>query len=288
MPDPHPSLTYTTIQPPLSTYPHLASNNTHPGTPHVTLDRLHIRELCESWPLYRDAAEWKNYAAMFHPWAYITTSWTQGPLSHFIASSKQGFEQQAPHGPFPYILHRVNGQAVDVQGDRAVSKMKVTITCRILMDGVEMDNEAECRFFFLLSKRVSVPEGEEGKGDGKEEPRWAADFMTLLFDKDKFVPVVPGKTFNVPEEEVLQYPSGYRYLAWAESKSIFQVHVVCEGLCANDDDNVQAKLEDPRRWILMRMDLSGIFCMQSVRIGWREGRSGRTLRGMMLWSIRYL
>ena len=216
MPDqssPHPSQTYTTVQPPTSTRPTNTTNNTHPGalTSEATLDRLHIRELCESWPLYRDAAEWENYAAMFHPTAYITTSWTQGPLSHFIAASKKGFEQQAPHGPFPYILHRVNGQVVEVAGQRAVSKMKVTITCRILMDGVEMDNEAECRFFFLLSKRQSSEEGEA---------RWGADYMTLLFDKDKFVPVVPGKTFRVPEEEVAQNPSGYRYLAWAESKFV--------------------------------------------------------------------
>ena len=103
-------------------------------------------------------------------------------------------------------------------GERAVSKMKVTITCRILMEGVEMDNEAECRFFFLLSKRKSDEKGEEEEEAG--EARWGADYMTLLFDKDKFVPVVPGKTFHVPEEEVAQYPSGYRYLAWAESKLV--------------------------------------------------------------------
>ena len=155
--------------------------------------------------MYRDAAEWQNYSSMFHPGAYITTSWTQGRLDDFIASSKEGFEKQTPHSPFPYILHRICGQTVDVQGDRAISKMKVTITCRIMLDGIEMDNEADTRFFFFLCKN------EAGK--------WRVNFMTLLFDKDKIVPVVPGKAFDVPEEEVRQYPSGYRYLAWAESKA---------------------------------------------------------------------
>jgi hypothetical protein len=163
-----------------------------------------LRSLTLAPGLYRDAAEWSNYASMFHPSAFITTSWTQGRLKDFIESSKEGFEKQAPHGPFPYILHRICGQTVDLQGDRAISKMKVTIACRILIDGIEMDNEADTRFFFFLSK---------------EGGRWGVMFMTLLFDKDKMVPVVPGKSFDIPEEEVKRYPSGYRYLAWAESKS---------------------------------------------------------------------
>lgn len=90
-----------------------------------------------------------------------------------------------------YILHRIIGQTVDVQGIRAVSKMKVTITCRFTFGGVEVDNEADCRFF-LLEKR-------EGK--------WGVCFYTLLFDKDKMVPVVPGKSFDIPESDVEKYPS---------------------------------------------------------------------------------
>lgn len=43
--------------------------------------------------------------------------------------------------------------------------------------------------------------------------------MTLLFDKDKMVSVVPGKSFEIPEKEVKKYPSGYRYLCWAEAKA---------------------------------------------------------------------
>jgi len=32
------------------------------------------------------------------------------------------------------------------------------------------------------------------------------------------VPVNPGKSFDIPEEEAMRYPSGYRYLAWCEAK----------------------------------------------------------------------
>jgi len=101
------------------------------------------------------------------------------------------------------VLHRIIGQTVDIQGTRAVSKMKVTITCRFTFDGVEMDNEADCRFFFLLEKRAG---------------RWGIVFYTLLFDKDRMQRVNPDRGFEIPEEETKQYPAGYRYLAWCENK----------------------------------------------------------------------
>ena len=127
---------------------------------------------------------------MFHDDAYIATSWSQGPIDDFVASSKEAFAKQK-EGMF-YILHRVTGQTVDVQGNRAVSKMKTTITCRVTIDDIEMDNEADCRFFFLLEKRNGC---------------WGVVFYTLLFDKDKMIPVNPSNgSFDIPEAEVEKYP----------------------------------------------------------------------------------
>ncbi|KAK4897558.1 hypothetical protein LTR27_004702 [Elasticomyces elasticus] len=197
---------YATTQPPLETYPGDATRNNANGTDQDVLERAKIREICEGWGLYRDAAEWTNYRSMFHDDAYIATSWHQGGIDDFIEASKKGFAMQDEG--FMYILHRIIGQTVDVQGDRAVSKMKVTITCRYNFEGglekggFEMDNEADCRFFFLLEKR---------KG------RWGVVFYTLLFDKDKMVPVNAGRQYQIPEEEASKYPSGYRYLAWCEA-----------------------------------------------------------------------
>jgi len=198
---------YETVQPPISTRPTNAARN-NASSPLDTIDtdaleRFKIREICEGWPCYRDAAEWENYRSMFHDDAYITTSWTQCRIDDFIESSKKAFAAQKD-GMF-YILHRIIGQTVDLQGDRAVSKMKVTITCRATIDGKEMDNEADCRFFFLLEKRSG---------------RWGVVFMTLLFDKDKMVAVNPSHGgFEIPEEEVAKFRSGYKYLAWLEEKS---------------------------------------------------------------------
>ncbi|KAJ6133745.1 hypothetical protein N7523_000067 [Penicillium sp. IBT 18751x] len=195
---------YPTNQPEEGTYASHALRNNSKGTDldKEALERFKIREICEGWGSYRDAAEWQNYRSMFFDDAYIATSWKQGNIDEFIQASKDGF---AKGSSFMYILHRIIGSSVETNPEltRAVCKMKITITCRFTFDGVEMDNEADCRFFFMLEKR---------------QGRWGVCFYTLLFDKDKFIPVNPAKTFHIPEEEVEKFPSGYRYLAWAESK----------------------------------------------------------------------
>jgi len=89
---------------------------------------------------------------MFFDDAYIATSWHQGNIDDFIQASKDGF---AKGSQFMYILHRIIGSSVETNPRmmRAVCKQKITITCRFTFDGAEMDNEADCRFFFLLEKR---------------------------------------------------------------------------------------------------------------------------------------
>ncbi|KAK1065811.1 hypothetical protein LTR74_007692 [Friedmanniomyces endolithicus] len=119
---------------------------------------------------------------MFHGDAYIATSWHQAGIADFIEASK-GFAMQGEG--FIYILHRIIGQTVDVQGV-------------VERGGFEMDNEANCRFSFVLEKR----KGKRG-----------VVFYTLLFDKDKMVPVSPGREYVILKEEASKYPSGYRYMA---------------------------------------------------------------------------
>lgn len=48
--------------------------------------------------------------------------------------------------------------------------MKVTITCRFTFDGIEVNNEADCRLFLVLKQRHG---------------RWGMVFHTLLFDNNK-------------------------------------------------------------------------------------------------------
>jgi hypothetical protein len=57
---------YKTSQAPDATYPEHATRNNSKGTDvdKDALERFKIREICEGWPVYRDAAEWRNYRSM--------------------------------------------------------------------------------------------------------------------------------------------------------------------------------------------------------------------------------
>jgi hypothetical protein len=113
-----------------------------------------------------DACEWENLLSIFHPDAYIYTTWT-GRTHHrdFIAASQKGMD----HGAF--IMHRCHGISTDinVEATRAVTKMKATITQRFNLDGIEADAESDCRFCFFWMK---MDNGE-----------WKARFVRHWYEK---------------------------------------------------------------------------------------------------------
>jgi hypothetical protein len=66
----------------------------------------------------------------------------------FIAGSKAGMDKGA------FIMHRCHGVTSDItlDGLRAVTKMKATITQRFDIDDVQVDVECDCRFIFFFEK----------------------------------------------------------------------------------------------------------------------------------------
>lgn len=150
----------------------------------------------------RDACEWENFASIFHPDAYVYTTWTGKTFyKDFIEASKRGMDAGA------FIMHRCHGISTDINlaGNRAVTKMKATITQRFELSGCEVDAESDCRFLFFWVKN----------GDA-----WQAEFVRHWYEKDKLIPVDPNRVPSLDEEHVKRFPSGYRYLAYCQEKSM--------------------------------------------------------------------
>ncbi|RFU80172.1 pathogenesis associated pep2 [Trichoderma arundinaceum] len=168
------------------------------GPDNLVLERAKLRELAEGWPCYRDACEWENFDSIFHPGAFVYTTWS-GRVAHtdFIAGSKVGMDKGA------FIMHRCHGVTSDIMpnANRAVTKMKATITQRFTIDGCEVDAETDCRFCFFFEKI-----------DGK----WGARFVRHWYEKDKLIPVNPNKVPKLDEAKLDTYPPGYKYLAYCQ------------------------------------------------------------------------
>ena len=170
------------------------SVSVHVGVTHILIDSSPISDACE----------WDNLQSIFHPDAYIYTTWT-GRTHHldFIAASQRGMDNGA------FIMHRCHGISTDInrEAPRPVTKMKATITQRFDdIHGCQVDAESDCRFCFFWLKDAA---GE-----------WKARFVRHWYEKDKLIPVNPSKAPTLDEESLQRYPSGYRYLAYCQEKTM--------------------------------------------------------------------
>lgn len=132
------------------------------------------------------------------------TTWTgKTPYLDFISASQRGMERGA------FVLHRTHGLTTDINAaaTRAVTKMKATITQRFVIDGCEVDAEADCRFCYFWSKDPKAG-------------MWGANCIRHWYEKDKLIPVDPRKVPHLDDEKLKGYPTGYRYLAYCQEETM--------------------------------------------------------------------
>ncbi len=151
------------------------------------VDRLTIRELVENWALYRDGRDWDRFRTVWHPSGRMNATWTQGTVEEFIAASIDGFERGVR------ILHFLGGHTADVVGDRAVSQVKMTISQRATVEGVECDVVCTGRFYDFFERR-----------DG----RWGLVERQPIYEQDRIDPVAPGVVPELDRELLERFPVG--------------------------------------------------------------------------------
>ena len=173
------------------------------------VDRLAIRELVENWVLYRDALDWDRFRTVWHPPGRMNATWTQGTAEEFIAASRDGFERGVR------ILHFLGGHTTDVAGDRAVSQVKMTISQRAHVEGVECDVVCTGRFYDFFERR-----------DG----RWGLVERQPIYEKDRIAPVAPGVVPELDRELLERFPVGYRHLAYLQTRIGYTVKPDMPGL----------------------------------------------------------
>ena len=78
--------------------------------------RREIRELVESWAVWRDARDWDRLRSVWHPDGRMMATWFQGSADGFIEANKQGWARGVR------ILHFLGGSSIDVAGERAIAR----------------------------------------------------------------------------------------------------------------------------------------------------------------------
>jgi hypothetical protein len=174
-------------------------------------DAQAIRDLVENWVVWRDAGDWERFATVWHDDGVMMATWFQGPARDFIRVSREGFERGVR------ILHFQGGTSIDLRGDRAIAQTKMTITQRTNVEGVECDVVCTGRFYDFLERR---------------EGRWGLVLRQPIYEIDRLTPTTPPPTPGpeLDQELLAQFPSGYRHLAYIQTKIGFDVKRDMPGL----------------------------------------------------------
>ncbi len=188
-------------------------------------DRREIRELLENWVVWRDAGDWERFRGVWHDDGRMMATWFQGPAEQFIAVSKEGFEKGVR------ILHFLGGISVDVNGHRAISQTKMTISQRATVEGKLCDVVCTGRFYDFLELR---------------NDRWGIVLRQPIYEKDRLDLVAPNETLDLDTELLGQFPEGYRHLAYIQSRIGYDVKRDMPGLVGPE---VEALYRRGQAWL---------------------------------------
>lgn len=165
-------------------------------------DRVRIREIVESWVVWRDSGQWDRLATLWHDDAVMSATWQQASATDFIAASRAAWARGVD------VQHLLGGMAIDLAGDRAIAQTKTTIGQRGIVHEVIVDVLCTGRFYDFLERR-----------DG----RWAIVLRQPTYERDRMDPVVPGACPMLDPALLGSFPEGYRHLAYLQTVAGMQV-----------------------------------------------------------------
>jgi len=188
-------------------------------------DQRIIRDLVEKWVVWRDARMWDRFRTVWHPDGRMMATWTQGGYEHFIRVSEEGYAKGVR------ILHFLGGNAVEVEGTRAISQTKMTIAQRAVVEGVLCDVVCTGRFYDFFEKR---------------EERWGLVLRQPIYEKDRIDVVEPGARLVLDKDLLAEFPEGYRHLAYLQTRIGYTVKRNMPGL---DGPEVEALYREGVAWV---------------------------------------
>jgi hypothetical protein len=172
-------------------------------------DKRVIRELVENWALWRDALMWDRFRTVWHDDGRMMATWFQGSAEEFIKVSQEGYARGVR------ILHFLGGSSIDVRDTRAVAQTKMTISQRARVESVLCDVVCTGRFYDFFEKRGG---------------RWGLVLRQPIYEKDRLDPVDPAARLELDPVLLVQFPEGYRHLAYLQTRIGYKVKTDMPGL----------------------------------------------------------
>jgi len=158
---------------------------------HDSRDLVDVLNLVTHERQARDRGWWQALEQCYTPDATIQSSWFDGKATQYIDLSKRMFDQTPSS-------HRLGQPVVDVNGDRAVAEVPMTIEFRGAFHGIEVDLASHMRMLHRVER-------------GHRSWRFAAS--VAVFDRDTMSPAAPGAALALSPGELEGARPSYRMLS---------------------------------------------------------------------------
>jgi hypothetical protein len=179
-------------------------------------DTVRILDLVAHERQARDRNWWQRWRECYTHDAMVQVSWFDGPAAEYIEQSIHIASQ--PRG-LPGN-HRVGQSVVDVNGDRAIAEVPMTIEFRGIVRKVEVDVISH----FWMLNRV---ERDSGK--------WRIAESRVIFHYDTMEPTIPGTPFALQLSDFDGMRPSYRALTLLVPPQRHTVNPECFGVDRPDE-----------------------------------------------------
>ena len=161
-------------------------------------DKLRIADLVQRERSARDAGNWNEMAACWHPNGSVEVSWYSGDAAGFIAATRRN----AATGRVS--VHQLAPTIVEVRKHRAIAETPCQLVSFVPVNDIEM-----CMTGFVrLLWRAEVLDGH-----------WLIAGLRMIYIRDYLVPCNPSETPVINSRDLLAYRPAYRYLSYILARS---------------------------------------------------------------------
>ena len=172
-------------------------------------DKQAIRELVESWVVWRDAGDWERFRTVWFDDGRMMATWFQ-ERRRVHPRQPRGFRARRQDPALPRRLvdrrRRRTRDRADEDDDHAARAGAREVECDVVCTG---------RFYDFLERR-----------DG----RWGYVLRQPIYEQDRLSPVDPALRIELDRAALERFPVGYRHLAYLQEQQGFTVKRDMPGL----------------------------------------------------------
>lgn len=164
----------------------------------MLMDKLKIADLIQRERGARDAGDWAEMGACWHPSSMVDVSWYHGDGAGFVAASRRN----AASGRVS--VHQLSPTVVQVRQTRAIAETPCQLVSFVPVDSIEICVTGVVRLLWRAEKSAE---------------EWLLSGLNMIYIRDHLTPCDPTNVPNIDRQELAGYRPSYRFLSYVLARS---------------------------------------------------------------------